>query len=168
MDINHPDKRYAGHTTINYAAPLEVLPLFARAGAFIPQANYAMDNVGDYNPDRLDIVYYPCDHPSTYVLFDDDLQSTGTLANEKHREIHFMATPQLKSCFITIQGRGKIEGDAPSKDYRLIIPGAKKPSRVNVNGKKAAGMTYDKRTSTLTIPVAIPDITATTIIELSK
>ena len=168
VDINHPDKRYAGHTTINYAAPLEVLPLFARAGAFIPQANYAMDNVGDYNPDRLDIVYYPCDHPSTYVLFDDDLQSTGTLANEKHREIHFMATPQLKSCFITIQGRGKIEGDAPSKDYRLIIPGAKKPSRVTVNGKKAAGMTYDKRTATLTIPVAIPDITATTIIELSK
>ncbi len=168
VDINHPDKRYAGHTTINYAAPLEVLPLFARAGAFIPQANYAMDNVGDYNPDRLDIVYYPCDHPSTYVLFDDDLQSTGTLANEKHREIHFMATPQLKSCFITIQGRGKIEGDAPSKDYRLIIPGTKKPSRVTVNGKKAAGMTYDKRTATLTIPVAIADIATSTTIEIVK
>ena len=168
VDINHPEKRYAGHTTVNYPAPLEVLPLFARAGAFIPQANYEMDNVGDYNPDKLDIVYYTSDHPSTFTLFDDDLHSTGTLARDKHREIQFVATPQGKTCFITIQARGNIEGDAPSKDYRLIIPAAAKPRQVKINGSKAAGMTYDKRTATLTIPVSIPDITQATIIEITK
>ena len=31
VDINHPDRRYEGHTTVNYSAPVEVLPLFARA-----------------------------------------------------------------------------------------------------------------------------------------
>ena len=168
VDINHPDRRYAGHTTVNYPAPVEVLPLFARAGAFIPRANYEMDNVGDYDPDRLDIVYYTSSIPSTYTLFDDDLHSTGTLAREKHREIQFTATPQGKTCFITIQGRGAIDGDAPSKDYRLIIPATAKPRSVKINGKKAAGVTYDKRTSTLTVPVAIPDITEATIIELTK
>ena len=96
VDINHPEKSYQGHTTINYDAPIEVLPLFARAGAFIPQANYEMQNVGDYNPDKLDIVYYPSDYPSTYILFDDDLHLTGTLARDKHREIQFTATPQGK------------------------------------------------------------------------
>ncbi len=168
VDINHPERRYAGHTTVNYAAPLEVLPLFARAGAFIPQANYPMDNVGDYNPDKLDIVYYTSETPSTYTLFDDDLHSTGTLARDKHREIQFVATPQGKTCFITIQGRGNIEGDAPSKDYRLIVPAAPKPKQVKINGKKAVGMTYDKRTSTLTIPLAIADVAQATIIEITK
>ena len=168
VDINHPDRRYAGHTTVSYAAPVEVLPLFARAGAFIPQANYEMGNVGDFNPDRLDIVYYACDHPSTYTLFDDDLHSTGTLEKDKHREIQFTATPQGKTCFFTIQGRGTIEGDAPGKEYRLIIQATTKPSHVKINGKKAQGVTYDKRTATLTIPVTIADIAEATIIEVVK
>ena len=168
VDINHPEKRYEGHTTVNYAAPLEVLPLFARAGAFIPQANYEMDNVGDYNPDKLDIVYYASETPSTFILFDDDLHSTGTLARDKHRLIQFTATPQGKRNCITIQAIGNIDGDAPSKDYRLIIPATAKPGKVTVNGKKTQGMTYDKRNRTLTIPVAIADVTATTIIEITK
>ena len=168
VDINHPEKRYQGHSTIRYEAPLEVLPLFVRAGAFIPQANYPMDNVGDYNPDKLDIYYYTSDTPSTFTLFDDDLHSTGTLDKNKHREIQFTATPQGKTCYITIQGKGNINGDAPSKEYRLVIPATAKPGKVKINGKKAAGVTYDKRTSTLTIPLAIADINEATIIELAK
>ena len=168
VDINNPARRYAGHTTVNYAAPVEVLPLFARAGAFIPQANYEMDHVGDYNPDKLDIVYYTSDHPSTFILFDDDLHSTGTLANDKHREIQFTATPQGKTCFITIQARDSIDGDAPNKDYNLVIPATGKPRKVIINGKKAKGVTYDKQTAKLTIPVTIPDIAEATIIELKK
>ena len=168
VDINHPKNRYQGHTTVNYPAPVEVLPLFARAGAFIPQANYAMDNVGDYNPDKLDIIYYSSDTPSTFTLFDDDLHSTGTLARDKHREILFTATPQGKRNCITIQGRGNIDGDVPSKDYRLVMPATGKPGKVTINGKKAKGVTYDKQTATLTIPVTIRDINEATIIELQK
>ena len=145
-----------------------MLPLFARAGAFIPLANYEMDNVGDYNPDKLDIVYYSSDTPSTYTLFDDDLHSTGTLQNDKHRLIQFTATPQGKTCYITIQGKGSIDGDNPSKEYRLLIPATTKPGRVRINGKKASGVTYDKRTATLSIPLAIPDITMATTVEISK
>ena len=145
-----------------------MLPLFARAGAFIPQANYEMQNVGDYDPDRLDIVYYSSDNPSTYILFDDDLHSTGTLARDKHRIIQFTATPQGRTNYITIQGRGDIDGDAPSKAYRLIIPAINKPGKVKINGAKAKDVTYDKCTRTLTVPVTIADVTATTIIEITK
>ncbi|MBR5685730.1 MAG: hypothetical protein IKX18_06230 [Muribaculaceae bacterium] len=168
VDINNPARRYEGHTTVNYPAPVEVLPLFVRAGTFIPQANYEMDNVGDYNPDRLDIVYYTSDHPSTSTLFDDDLCSTGTMAKDKHREIQFTAIPQGKSCSFTIHGKGNIDGDAPAKEYRLIIPATAKPKQVKINGKKAAGVTYDKATATLAIPVTIPDITVSTTIEVFK
>jgi len=168
VDMNHPERRYEGHSTINYDAPIEVLPLFVRAGSFIPQANYEMQNVGDYNPDKLDIIYYSNDTPSTYTLFDDDLHSTGTLDRDKHREIQFVATPQGRTCFINIQGRGNIDGDAPSKDYRLVIPATPKPKKVKINGKKVKGVGYDKQTGTLTIPITIADITQTTIIEIDK
>lgn len=168
VDINHPEKRYQGHTSITYSAPIEVLPLFARAGAFIPQAGYEMHNVGDYNPDRLDIIYYASDYPSTYTMLDDDLHSTGTLARDKHRLINFTATPQQGRTTLTIQGRGNIDGDVPSKDYRIIIPATSKPRKVTINGKKAPGVTYDKPTRTLTIPIAIADVTQTTIIDITK
>jgi hypothetical protein len=101
-------------------------------------------------------------------LFDDDLHSTGTLANDKHREITFIATPQGKTCYITIQGKGEMAGDTPSKEYRLVIPATAKPSKVIINGKKAKNVTYEKLTGTLTIPVAIADVAETTIIEINK
>jgi len=39
---------------------------------------------------------------------------------------------------------------------------------VKINGKKAAGVAYDKRTATLTIPLSIADVNEATIIEIVK
>jgi hypothetical protein len=145
------------------------LPVFARAGAFIPQAQYKngkIENVGDYNPNKLDIVYYPSEEPSQYTLFDDDLKSTGTLAEGKHRLIHFVAAPQGNSCTITIKGEGA--GTPAKKEYRLIIPGLEvKPSMVKVNGKKVK-VNYDKTIPTITIPLTINDINVVTNVIIEK
>ncbi|MBR5638476.1 MAG: hypothetical protein IKW83_01810 [Muribaculaceae bacterium] len=166
IDINNPTKRYYAYTTMSYDAPLEVLPLFARAGAFIPQANYKMENVGDYNPSKLDIVYYPSDESSEYTLFEDDLTSTGTLAEGKHRLIHFEAAPQGMSCTFTIKGEGA--GTSAKKEYNLVIPGMQAaPNKVTINGKKAK-MTYNKATATLSIPLKINDINTTTTVEIAR
>ncbi len=169
VDINIPSNRYNAYTTISYNAPLEVLPVFARAGAFIPQAQYKngkIENVGDYNPNKLDIVYYPSEEPSQYTLFDDDLKSTGTLAEGKHRLIHFVAAPQGNSCTITIKGEGA--GTPAKKEYRLIIPGLEvKPSMVKVNGKKVK-VNYDKTIPTITIPLTINDINVVTNVIIEK
>jgi len=169
VDIKNPSKHYDGHTSINYPAPLEVLPTFVRAGAFIPQANYKMENVGDYNPSKLDIVYYKSNAPSSYTLFDDDMSSTGTLAEGHHRIIKFVATPQDNSCIITITGEGNTDVSSPKKDYRLIVPACQdKPSIVKINGKKAKRVNYDKKNGTLTVNVNIPDIVSTTTVEIIK
>lgn len=166
VDINIPSNRYNAHTTINYDAPIEVLPLFARAGAFIPQASHKMDNVGDYNPSKLDIMYYMSDEPSEYTLFDDDLQSTGTLEKGKHRLIHFAAAPSADKWVITISGEGA--GTPAKKEYRLMVPGLEvKPSQVKVNGKKVK-LNYDPTIPVLRIPITINDINATTTVEIIK
>ena len=129
-----------------------------------------MQNVGDYNPDRLDIVYYHSDRPSSYTLFDDDLHSTGTLATGKHRLIHFAATPSGGGSYtITIDGKGTIAGDSPRKEYRLVMPGlGAQPRDVMVNGRKAKKVTYDASSGTLTVPLSISNIAATTTIEVVK
>ena len=166
VDINTPSNRYNGHTTISYNAPIEVLPLFARAGAFIPQTSYKMDNVGDYNPSKLDIMYYMSDQPSEYTLFEDDLKSTGTLDEGKHRLIHFAAAPAPDKWVITIKGEGA--STPAKKEYRLVVPGLEtKPSQVKVNGKKVK-MRYDITIPNLTIPITINDINETTTVEIVK
>ena len=168
VDMNNPSKRYHGYTSIDYPAPLEVLPVFIRAGAFIPQAINKMENVGDYNPNELDIVYYPSDEPSQYTLFDDDLHSTGTLEEGKHRLIHFTAEPKGTSCVFTITGQGNAGFGSAKKEYRLVIPAmAVKPSLVKVNGKKVRAI-FDKSSGTLTIPVNIADINTTTTVEIAR
>lgn len=162
VDFNNPGQRYEGHTTVTYAAPIDVLPLFARAGAFIPQATTAMGSVGDYNPDRLDILYFRSDAPSSYTLFDDDRTSTGTLEQGKHRLITFAATPSAGKVEFTVTSTGTYPGAASGKKYRLVMPDTQaKPKSVTVNGKKVRAE-YDKRAATLAVPLDINDISATT------
>ncbi len=163
IDFNNPSQRYAGHTTTVYPAPIQVLPLFVRAGAFIPQATGHMENVGDYNPSKLDIVYYHSDKPSEYTLFDDDLYSTGTLAPGKHRLINFKANPTPGRLEITIAAEGEITGSPLSKQYRLVMPDVtEKPSRVTVNGKSAR-FTHDSKAAVLSIPVKVTGPTSIVI-----
>ena len=181
VDYNNPVRRFEGHTTVSYAAPLEVLPLFVRAGAFIPQATNKMENVGDYNPDKLEIRYYASNEPSQYTLFDDDLHATaasseivlpqgsGSLPKDIYRLIHFTAEPNANKCVITIKGEGSFKGASPKKDYRLILPGiTAKPKQVKVNGKKAGKVTYDRQRAELVIPLSIADIAAATTVEIIK
>ena len=169
VDFNHPERRYEAYTAIDYDAPIDVLPLFVRAGAFIPQARNRMENVGDYNPSKLDILYYPSLEPTSFTLFDDDLHSTGTLAEGKHRLIRFAAKPSSdkRSVEITIKGEGTYSGASRGKDYRLVVPGMQvKPGKVIINGK-AARFDYDAGNSTLAIPVHITDVSRETVVKIN-
>ena len=79
VDYNNPGRLYNGGDTVTYPAPLEVLPLFVRAGAIIPQADYGMQSTEDYRTDRYTINYYPYLGKSEYTLFEDDRKSPGSL-----------------------------------------------------------------------------------------
>lgn len=166
IDYNNPKRRFEEYVKVDYDAPIDVLPLFVRAGAFIPRAEQKMGNVGDYNPDQLDIYYYPGKDASQYTLFDDDLKSTGTLQPGKHRLIHFNAEPSATVCRITIKGEGNYAGASTRKRYRMVIPGiANQPKSVTVNGKNVA-VTFDPVKGTLSFPLDIANIAALTTVEI--
>lgn len=107
IDLASPSDKYLGGDTILYPAPLNVLPLFVRSGAFIPTADYSMKNTGDYRTDRYTINYYPTEGKSSYTLFEDDTRSTTSLATGDYGLIQFDgdATPTYINIGVTTSGK---------------------------------------------------------------
>ena len=164
IDMRDPRVSYTG--TINsYDAPLDVLPLFVRAGAFIPQADYKMSNTADYNPAKLTVAYYP--YPgvnSSYTLYDDNSHSPRSLTEGAYRLITFTGEcTESGEMTVSIASKGNYDG-APSKiDLDLKVEGlGKQPDAVSVDGKKTK-LTYDPTRGTITLKIKFVPGTETKI-----
>lgn len=154
VDMSDPAKVFEGHTTVTYPAPLEVLPLFARAGAFIPMADYRMRNTGDYNPARITVQYYPvAGVDSQFTMFDDDRVSTGTIASGAYRLITF--TGKQGGNHISIKAEGTYPGAPLNIDLVLVINRAAGPATFRVNGRNMKAR-YDEDHHTLTLRLRWP------------
>ncbi len=154
VDYNSPRKFYQGGDTITYPAPLSVLPLFVRAGAFIPQADYSMKSTGDYRTDSYTVNYYPYLGESEYVMYEDDRTSTTSLASGSYSLITFRGDANMEGINIDVSASGTYPGAPAVKEmtFRIhLIDGD--PSEVTVDGKKAPrkAWTYDKASATLTL-----------------
>lgn len=161
IDMSEPRVSYTGAIN-SYEAPLDKLPLFARAGAFIPRADYKMGNTGDFNPGRLSVDYYS--YPgvnSKYTLFDDDRMTPDTLEKGRYRLIHFVgncdADDNIK---VKITSEGTYVGAPKVIDMDFCVQGlGHKPSEVLVNGKKTK-VNYDEIKGVATVKIKfIPEQT---------
>lgn len=152
VDYNNPTKTYHCGETVEYAAPLEVLPLFVRAGAFIPQADYKMGNTGDYTNNRYTVKYFPVDGvKSSYTMFEDDRKSTRSLADNAYRLITFTGDASASATTITLKSEGTYAGAKASKKMTIELNGiTAKPASATINGKKAS-IKYNAKNSTATI-----------------
>lgn len=155
VDYNHPSRLYHGGDTIMYPAPLEVLPLFVRAGAFITLADYPMANTGDYRTDSYTINYYPYLGSSEARIFEDDLKSTNSLAEGNHAIVTLRGEASMEGISITAVSDGSYPGMGRKKELRFVVHLLDgKPSEVKVDGRNARGWRYDSATTSLTIPVS--------------
>ncbi len=165
LDILNPANVYQGGETIEYPAPLEVLPMFVRAGAFIPTADYKMNNTGDYDPSRYTVNYYPAAGASTgYTMYEDDRVSNSSLSAGNYALIKFTGVDSAEAIQITATQSGEYNGMPTRKSLTFMVHGiTSKPKAVNIGGKKASGWKYDARTSTLTIPATLTPSTQLSI-----
>lgn len=158
LDITAPANLYHGCDTISYAAPLEVLPLFVRGGAFIPTADYKMENTGDYRTDRYTINYYPTQGKSSYTLFEDDTQSTTSLSTGDYGLIEFEGDATSSYINIGVTTSGRLQPSAKGKQLTFIIHRIDKaPASVSVNGKDIKGWKYDAAARTLSFVTTLRD-----------
>ena len=155
IDFHNSAHKIDGGTTIGaYPAPMGMLPLFVKAGAFIPMADYPMENTGDYNPGKLTVRYYPmADVKSSYTLFDDNRLTPGTIEAGQYRLIHFEGDALQDEITITIHSEGSYEG-APAEvemNFEVYCMSAR-PGTVKVNGKKAS-FEFERNDHILELPV---------------
>lgn len=167
-NFNHPSETpYKGGTIVTVEAPLEELPIFVRAGSFIPLYMRPIANTSDYDPSSLTVKYYPSAQWSNYTLFDDDRKSTRSLEDGKYRLTTFSGKSDKKGTTIEFNAEGTYAGAPDIQMLTFEIEAcAKKPKSVEISGipgikkiKEAAspkairqyGWSYDEATRTLTI-----------------
>lgn len=123
-------KLYDGGTTLaDYPAPLDKLPMFVRAGSFIPLADYEMGNTSDYRADAFTVRYYPGGEATGY-LYDDDRATAGSAS----RIIRFRGDGGR----IEISSEGTFEGAPDKIDFTFEVLLPQKPSKVTVGGKSVS------------------------------
>lgn len=155
VDFNNPDHVYQGYSTIDYPAPLDVLPLFVKAGAFIPMADYKMENTGDYNSSKFTINYYPVEGvESEYTLFDDNRLSPKSIEENQFRLIKFNGST-AGDIQITATSEGSYN-DAPADiTLTFVIHRVAAAARFRVNGRNVTPK-YDDARHTLTFTFRWP------------
>ena len=153
-EFDTPGGLYHGGDTITVETPLDKLPLYVRAGAFVPLADYDMKNTGDYRTDSYTVNYYPYLGESEYVMFEDDGRSTTSLKDGKYSLITFRGDASMEHIIITADAKGTYDGAPENKTIKFVVhlfDG--KPREITVDGKKTRSWKFDAKAQTLTIPV---------------
>jgi len=117
----HDLTEYEGGQTYTLQVDMEDIPVFVRAGSFIPTA-HPMQSTAYYSSDSLKVQYFPdADLPQSYgYLFDDDKSSTGTLAQEAFELLHFEGVYEDEQIDILLSSSGAGYTGAPDSRNMLF------------------------------------------------
>lgn len=132
----NPAKIYKGGKSYNVATPLSEIPLFIKAGSFIPQYMPQIQNVREYNPAVMTIKYFPSQERTGYTLFEDDRKSPTALADGAYTLIHFEGEKRGKEIEISIDSDGSYEGMPEVRMFTIEIEAASKPTSVEIDGNR--------------------------------
>lgn len=162
INWNKPSQTFAGGTTATVAAPLEEMPMFVKAGSFIPQYMRPIENVSQYDPMFLTVKYFPSKESSSFTVFDDNRLSPTSLSDGQYQLTTFTAVPQGRKLEIDIESEGSYKEMPEGRMITLEIPGIARPARVTVGGERLTEVStpkairnsawcYNAATRTLTI-----------------
>jgi hypothetical protein len=129
-----------------------VLPKFARAGAFIPMADYEMGCVRDYNRSNYTVHYYPAGAvQSSYTLFEDDMATPSSISGNKGRLITMLGDASGSSVDVRLSAEDTYNGADTQKIITFVFNcQSAKPASVSVNGKNARYI-YDADNHTVAV-----------------
>ena len=130
VDWYNPSVYHKGGSTATVKAPLDRLPLFVRAGSFIPQYMEPLENVQQYDPRFLTIKYFPSTAETSYTLFDDNHQSPTSLQDAQYRLDTFTGRRQNAETQIRVSSTGTFEGMADVRVFTFDITDTPRPPRI--------------------------------------
>lgn len=163
INYNNPRLHYAGGKTAVVPAPLDQLPMFVKAGSFIPLYTEPIENVTQYNPQFLTVKYFPSKEETSYTLFDDDRKSPNSIADKAYQLTTFTGSSSATETEISLSSNGGFYEGMPSvKMIKMEIVGTSRPKSVDVDDIhlesfasvkliRQYGWYYDAVTRTLTV-----------------
>jgi oligosaccharide 4-alpha-D-glucosyltransferase len=147
-------KKYVGGTTSKIAVAEDHIPVFVRAGAFIPMIK-TIQNTALYTLSQFDLHFYfdPKTAKSEGQLYNDDGNTPEAFENGAYEILHFTSMVSGKELSIQLQTETGKSFTSANKQVNLILHNiASKNIKVSVNGKNTA---FKKSGNTLSIPVAL-------------
>lgn len=130
-----------GKQWVNQSFNLKQIPLFVKAGSFVPlwQPDSVIRSTESYDSKKLSLVYYPSAAPSSYTLFDDDGNSTRTLEKADYELVTFAGSTAGNVISIEIKTNNEaLYKRRQPRQFVLTIPSATPFKEVRVNGKAIA------------------------------
>ncbi len=128
---------FKGDTTISYQLSLKYIPVFVKAGSFIPNYGVTPKGTATISPKAIYLNYYPSANPSIYQLYLDDGISKNSIAAKTFELIDFKSSGiNEKELAITIESNNGVYQGKPS-NYGIsffIKNMVKRPKKVTVNG----------------------------------
>lgn len=164
VNWNKPTQTFAGGSTATVAAPLSQLPMFVKAGSFIPMYMMPIENVTQYDPTFITVKYFPSNEESSFTMFDDNRLSPTSLEDGKYQLITFEADPKGKDMEIFISSEGSYPDMPEMRQFTFEIPNVSKPRAVSLDEQmlmevstpkalRNSGWSYDAASRTLTVAV---------------
>lgn len=144
INWNKPSQTFAGGTTATVAAPLEEMPMFVKAGSFIPQYMRPIENVRQYDPMFLTVKYFLSKESSSFTMFDDNRLSPTSLSDGQYQLTTFTAVPQGRKLEIDIESEGSYKEMPEVRMITLEIPGIARPAQVTAGGERLTEVTTPK------------------------
>lgn len=127
-----------GNQQVTVPAPLDEMPLFVKAGSFIPTA-LNLPNTDAYNGDSLQILYYPdaSVKESHFTLYNDDGKTPGAWEKGKYQLINFTGDVSANQIQVALNSLGNgYTGMPTSREMMFQIKRITSlPSSVTLDGK---------------------------------
>ena len=157
-DLNDPLRIYSGNTAETVNAPLDVLPMYVRAGSFIPTADYQMKNTGSYKTSRYTVNYYPAGFQgeSEGYIYEDDM----TTPNDGSASADIITfTGNADENGLSIRISISVIGNAPEKvenknlTFKIYNVDSPVSAGITLSGKELRKWNYDPATRILSFNI---------------
>jgi alpha-glucosidase (family GH31 glycosyl hydrolase) len=129
----HSNITYAGNQWVMYKLSIENLPVFVKAGSFIPMIR-PIRSTDYYEADEYIVKYYP-EGSSQFVQYEDDGKSSFSLEKKQFELIRYSAEKTGLVTTLQLSAEGSWDGKPLLRNMSFEIKRSNKPMKVIINGK---------------------------------
>jgi oligosaccharide 4-alpha-D-glucosyltransferase len=150
----YSDKTYAGGSTENIAVTPEHIPVFVKAGAFVPLAKL-VQSTDDYTAQAFELHYYHDASVTQSVgeLYDDDGKTPDAFEKGDYQLLHFASDYAGKTLTLRLHAEiGSLQQALPRRIALTIHGVTRRPQRVSIAGH-AVTYRWDVKRKLLQVPV---------------